>query len=149
MNIFKLLGGIYEELKTLNKNLEGLSGFNSSAETVPLLRKLAKEADYRLGLDEKRQRESLNPLLEMTDIERLELKLWIKNQIKAKGYSIDDIPLNEGYVKNSAIKFMESANKSSSAPVRNALSVCLGYASFYDLVEDWRKTATALKGGKA
>jgi hypothetical protein len=149
MKILELLGGIYAELKTLNKNLEDLSVFNASTATARLLKELAAAADHHL--EEKKQRERENPLRAMTEVEIFQFKQWINARIKARGISIDDICLKDGYTRKTVVEFLTSENaRSSTSRARNTLSAALGYATFYDLVEDWRGAASlASKGGAA
>jgi hypothetical protein len=43
-------------------------------------------------------------------------------------------------LKNNLREFLTiGLERKSTLPVRNTLGVALGYADFYDLVEDWRK----------
>jgi hypothetical protein len=152
MRIITLLEGIFTELKLLNENLEKLSVFNENTSTISFLKQLAAAADSHF--DEKEQKERLNPLREMTETEIFSLKHWVNFRIEEKEISIEDISLGNGCIKNQVIKFLAS-KRNCTKIARDAISAALGYATFYDLVKDWRKEGmadaafTQTKGGVA
>jgi hypothetical protein len=128
MKIFETLCGLYTELKRLNDNLEYLTAFN-----------------------EKKNRESENPLTKMTDTEILGLKIWITTQIETRNIDLDILDNFGGYRRRDVEKFLTSKHSKTirTAEVRRNLAAVLGYKDFPDLVEDWRKAGGKAEGGAA
>jgi hypothetical protein len=147
MKIFELFWGLYTELKRLNENLESLSVFNEDTSVIRFLKQIAAAADA-YG-DEKLRKARLNPLTDMTPAEVIRLKAWIESQLGKKGIQIG---MSGSHYKDrdiGDIEYFFSYNKSGTEFVRNTISAALGYDTFYDLVEDWRKAGRKAEGGAA
>jgi hypothetical protein len=83
MRIINLLNGILAELKRLNENLEHYPSLGENAAIV---------AEFNT----KAARLRNNPLLGMTDLERLRFKEWIAVRLEARSLTPENL-VPEGY----------------------------------------------------
>jgi ribosomal protein L17 len=92
-------------------------------------------ADYNLNEKQRKARE--NPLKEMTDPEILQLKRWVNSLFREKG--IKTTEFGDSYVRRAVEEFLEYDGRQSVKRARDSVASALGYDTFSDLVEDWRK----------
>jgi hypothetical protein len=121
MKIFRSIRSLYRELKRFNDNVERLTAFN-----------------------EKKAREKENPLADMTDTEVSGFRYWVCTQIAVKNIDLQ-IAVRDGYARGQIEKFLGSrtARYPGAVTGRESLAAVLGYRSFADLVEAWRKAGGA------
>jgi len=117
MKIIRLLEGLYEELKLFNSNVECFNLVKTEA---------------------KRRREY--PMMYMTDIEKISFKRWVKKCLDEKGIVFDENTRVANYI--SSFFAFDAFNGTRLA--RNHLSASLGYSSFDDLLDAWRRSREAV-----
>ena len=117
MKLFKLLEGLYTELKTFNSNVEY---FNSIKNNV--------------------QRSRANPLKFVADIDVIRFKLWLRKSLAEKNITLAD----KVYASNVTLSFIEGTNKQLPKAAVNLLCASLGYDCFDDLFEAYRETKGAV-----
>jgi len=116
MKLLELLEGLYKELRTFNENAEYFS---------------------LLENDKGRRREY--PLKYLTDVEKINLKLWIKKLIQTKNITF----VEDSYVWRYTKSFLCEDAGFATKTVRDYLCAALGFGSFEELLTAWRRDAQA------
>jgi hypothetical protein len=125
MKILSLLSGIYGELRRLNENLERYPSLGENAAIVEEFN--AKAARLRN-----------NPLVGMTNTERIRFKDWITDQLKARNLTPEKL-VTEGYHYGDIKRFIQDYRKSAGIQARDTIAKGLGYQDFISLYEDYKK----------
>ncbi|MDR1252862.1 MAG: hypothetical protein LBK62_11980 [Treponema sp.] len=124
MRIINLLNGILAELQRLNKNLERYPSLGENAALV-------------VEFNAKAARLRNNPLLGMTEIERLRFKDWIAGRFVARKLAPENLA-HDVYHRNSIKEFVQDDKRCASIEVRDAIAKGLGYRDFIGLYEDYK-----------
>jgi hypothetical protein len=115
VRLFKLLEGLYAELKTFNENVKYFSLIETEV-----------------------RRNKENPVRVLGEKEKAHLKQWINNRLEAANINPNDL-FAEPHVVKKINNFLRYENDLGGIRARKIISEALSYDSFSDLIDAWRK----------